>query len=385
MKMEEKHLSGPDNTRLEVILPRTDFFVFIFAYLIPVLHFVLFILQALIQDVYSELVEDACLGLCFEVHRAVKQGYFFLDETDQDSIKEFEIVDQPGVDIFGQVFNQWKNKECECPNCKRLIAASRFAPHLEKCLGMGRNSSRIANRRLATNNNISKSESDQEDNDDLNDNDWSYGAEKKAKKRRPDKNQNSPRRSKSLKHKNGELGTSVSLDPYKYNYNAGISYESLGPNEIRSLLTTQCGVISEHTKKMCTRSHRCPQHTDDQRRTIRLLLLGPSAPTLPDADVEGDSFDIPNGQALLSRLQWEDFPDVSPTDSASSKASTNYSDSKRPKKKKRLDVSLISGGGGVNMTGVSSSSCQSSISLSTKKKKPKTAAPSVSSIYDELN
>lgn len=196
------------------------------------------------HDIYSELVEDACLGLCFEVHRAVKQGYFFLDETDQESMKEFgwcrgfqfvcsifsyiciwcvslqylplitlsEIIDQPGVDIFGQVYNQWKNKECECPNCKRLIAASRFAPHLEKCLGMGRNSSRIANRRsvskgligvliqngydrivwlfcccffiyfnrLASNNNMSKSESDQEDNDDLNDNDWSYGAEKKG-------------------------------------------------------------------------------------------------------------------------------------------------------------------------------------------------------------
>lgn len=58
-----------------------------------------------------------------------------------------EIVDQPGLDIFGQVYNQWKNKECVCPNCSRSIAASRFAPHLEKCLGMGRNSSRIANRR----------------------------------------------------------------------------------------------------------------------------------------------------------------------------------------------------------------------------------------------
>lgn len=34
--------------------------------------------------------------------------------------------------------------------------------------------------RLASNNNNSKSESDQEDNDDLNDNDWSYGAEKKG-------------------------------------------------------------------------------------------------------------------------------------------------------------------------------------------------------------
>lgn len=64
-----------------------------------------------------------------------------------DVFQSVEIVDQPGLDVFGQVYNQWKNKECVCPNCSRSIAASRFAPHLEKCLGMGRNSSRIANRR----------------------------------------------------------------------------------------------------------------------------------------------------------------------------------------------------------------------------------------------
>ncbi|XP_056870835.1 ataxin-7-like protein 3 isoform X2 [Takifugu flavidus] len=378
MKMEDMHLSGPDNTKLE----------------------------ALVHDIYSELVDDACLGLCFEVHRAVKQGYFYLDETDQESMKEFEIVDQPGVDIFGQVYNQWKNKECECPNCKRLIAASRFAPHLEKCLGMGRNSSRIANRRLATNNNMSKSESDQEDNDDLNDNDWSYGAEKKAKKRKSDKSQNSPRRSKSIKHKNGELGSGVGSEVYKYNYNSGISYETLGPDEVRSLLTTQCGVISEHTKKMCTRSQRCPQHTDEQRRAVRVFLLGPSAPMLPSADaaVESDSFDIPDSQSLMSRLQWEDSPDISPTDSSSSKTSTNHSDSRRPKKKKK-PLSLNStgggsggsgggggGGGGGGLTGGSTSSSssssiisQSNISLSAKKKRPKLSAPSISSLYDEFN
>ncbi|XP_035261342.1 ataxin-7-like protein 3 isoform X2 [Anguilla anguilla] len=183
MKMEEMSLSGLDNTKLEAIA----------------------------HDIYSDLVEDACLGLCFEVHRAVKQGYFLLDETDQESMKDFEIVDQPGVDIFGQVYNQWKNKECVCPNCSRSIAASRFAPHLEKCLGMGRNSSRIANRRIASSNNMNKSESDQEDNDDINDNDWSYGSEKKAKKRKSDKNPNSPRRSKSLKHKNGLSGFLISF------------------------------------------------------------------------------------------------------------------------------------------------------------------------------
>lgn len=36
-----------------------------------------------------------------------------------------------------------------CPNCDRSLAAVRFAPHLEKCMGMGRNSSRIATRRIA--------------------------------------------------------------------------------------------------------------------------------------------------------------------------------------------------------------------------------------------
>uniref|UniRef100_A0A3P8ZCM9 Ataxin-7-like protein 3 n=1 Tax=Esox lucius TaxID=8010 RepID=A0A3P8ZCM9_ESOLU len=161
MKMEEVSMSSLDNSKLEGVA----------------------------QDILSDLVEDACLGVCFEVHRAVKQGYFFLDDTDQESMREFEIVDQPGLDVFGQVYNQWKNKECVCPNCSRSIAASRFAPHLEKCLGMGRNSSRIANRRIVTggNNTNNKSESDQEDNDDVNDNDWSYGAEKKAKKRKSDK------------------------------------------------------------------------------------------------------------------------------------------------------------------------------------------------------
>uniref|UniRef100_A0A8C7EF29 Ataxin-7-like protein 3 n=1 Tax=Nothoprocta perdicaria TaxID=30464 RepID=A0A8C7EF29_NOTPE len=347
MKMEDMSLSGLDNSKLEAIA----------------------------HEIYTELVEDACLGLCFEVHRAVKCGYFFLDDTDPDSMKDFEIVDQPGVDIFGQVYNQWKNKECVCPNCSRSIAASRFAPHLEKCLGMGRNSSRIANRRIASSNNMNKSESDQEDNDDINDNDWSYGSEKKAKKRKSDKvsageraNPNSPRRSKALKHKNGE----------GYSNSAGISYETLGPEELRTLLTTQCGVISEHTKKMCTRSLRCPQHTDEQRRSVRVYLLGPSA-SLPEAEgsVENDGFDVAESQALMSRLQWDGASDISPSDSASSKASecftgwggTNNSESRKTKKKKP-HLGLVSGAPALGPS---------------KKKKPKPPAPHTPSIYDDIN
>ncbi|KAF1414933.1 Ataxin-7-like protein 3, partial [Spheniscus humboldti] len=337
MKMEDMSLSGLDNSKLEAIA----------------------------HEIYTDLVEDACLGLCFEVHRAVKCGYFFLDDTDPDSMKDFEIVDQPGVDIFGQVYNQWKNKECVCPNCSRSIAASRFAPHLEKCLGMGRNSSRIANRRIASSNNMNKSESDQEDNDDINDNDWSYGSEKKDGARsflcppgRP-----RPRPPPAL--------TPLSAPP-QYSNSAGINYETLGPEELRTLLTTQCGVISEHTKKMCTRSLRCPQHTDEQRRSVRVYLLGPSA-SLPEAEgsVENDSFEVAESQAIMSRLQWDGSSDISPSDSASSKASecTNNSESRKTKKKKP-HLGLVSGAPGLG---------------SSKKKKPKPPAPHTPSIYDDIN
>ncbi|NWR81784.1 AT7L3 protein, partial [Centropus unirufus] len=342
--------------------------------------------QAIAHEIYTDLVDDACLGLCFEVHRAVKCGYFFLDDTDPDSMKDFEIVDQPGVDIFGQVYNQWKNKECVCPNCSRSIAASRFAPHLEKCLGMGRNSSRIANRRIASSNNMNKSESDQEDNDDINDNDWSYGSEKKG---------GGCWGSPSPMKAQGGWGPWGwgPLDPP----GAPGGATGLLPCPLKCPFSPQqCGVISEHTKKMCTRSLRCPQHTDEQRRSVRVYLLGPSA-SLPEAEggVENDSFEVAESQAIMSRLQWDGSSDISPSDSASSKASesmnwwwglllaqlfqhplvlpfpsgTNNSESRKTKKKKP-HLGLVSGTPGLG---------------SSKKKKPKPPAPHTPSIYDDIN
>ena len=58
------------------------------------------------------------------------------------------MVDVKGYDIFGNTPQSLqKNVDCQCPNCDRTLAAQKFAPHLEKCMGMGRNSSRIANRK----------------------------------------------------------------------------------------------------------------------------------------------------------------------------------------------------------------------------------------------
>lgn len=49
----------------------------------------------------------------------------------------------PDMDIFGSA-NTKKTIDCTCPNCDRPVASSRFAPHLEKCMGKYKVASSIA-------------------------------------------------------------------------------------------------------------------------------------------------------------------------------------------------------------------------------------------------
>lgn len=115
------------------------------------------------EKIYSSLLDDVIFGLMLQVHRAAKLDYLFLFDTEQDPLeeKEYEFYDDGDVlGIFSgdnKVSSMGRNGqnsillkyECICPNCERSLAAIRFAPHLEKCMGMGRSSSRIATRRIA--------------------------------------------------------------------------------------------------------------------------------------------------------------------------------------------------------------------------------------------
>lgn len=181
------------------------------------------------ESILDELVEHLALGLCHQTHRAAKLGYLELEEVAAEEESKYLIVNEPGVDVFGEssTLQVKKQYECTCPHCDRTLAASRFAPHLEKCMGMGRNSSRIASKRIAnsgrsngnnnssvnnngggtatssvssiinnnnsnsSNNGISSSlglDSDLEDNDKSSDNDWSEKpvVKKSRKKRKTD-------------------------------------------------------------------------------------------------------------------------------------------------------------------------------------------------------
>lgn len=42
------------------------------------------------------------------------------------------------VDVFGVSTTSLPIDHVSCPNCARRVAASRFAPHLDKCMGRGR-------------------------------------------------------------------------------------------------------------------------------------------------------------------------------------------------------------------------------------------------------
>lgn len=57
-----------------------------------------------------------------------------------------KIHQSPNCDIFGNPTNNNGSAKIsvKCPNCHRILAPIRFAPHLEKCMGRGRSSVRTS-------------------------------------------------------------------------------------------------------------------------------------------------------------------------------------------------------------------------------------------------
>uniref|UniRef100_F1KS72 SAGA-associated factor 11 n=1 Tax=Ascaris suum TaxID=6253 RepID=F1KS72_ASCSU len=106
--------------------------------------------EEIVDSFYNYLLESVLLVPIFKIHRIAKIAKTVgpitstLKEEPSSQLEEFDIFGNANIPQKPQ-----KNMEVYCDECKRTIAASRFAPHLEKCMGMGRNSSRVARRRLA--------------------------------------------------------------------------------------------------------------------------------------------------------------------------------------------------------------------------------------------
>lgn len=242
-----------------------------------------------LESVISQLIDEESLGVCFELHRAIKLQYYDLLNPDASTIERHDIVDEPGRDVFGnntQIFR--KPVECVCPSCQRTLGASKFAPHLEKCLGMGRSSSRIAHRKTQV-----PVESEGEHSED-NEDEWTYPEKRGSigprvpKKIKRDKTlplvppprkaamNKQPLRVPDTINGNGVSTTTnesfYNLKPSLQQHNAA-SFSALPPEYKTQLLQQICGVISERTGRLCTRTIKCPQHSEEDRKEVRKKLL----------------------------------------------------------------------------------------------------------------
>lgn len=115
------------------------------------------------EEVYQLLLEEVFTEIVFQVE--IERHF---EQSIQSQLKKYIKEDKfphNSLDIFNNA-NSKETNECVCPNCGRTLGALRFAPHLEKCVGMGRSSSRIASRRILASSNSGK---EGKYNDDLSD------------------------------------------------------------------------------------------------------------------------------------------------------------------------------------------------------------------------
>ncbi|KAG0166669.1 hypothetical protein DFQ28_009911 [Apophysomyces sp. BC1034] len=133
---------------------------------------------ALAFTLLGDLIDECIQDVLFEAHRDIKQSNAIC-QICQTRCRSY--VAQPGFDIFGSSYNVGNLPSYDCVNCHKTIAASRYAPHLEKCLGLaGRQSSRVATRRLGSSPIPSNSSDDNLGS--ISDPDNSYSSDRKRKK-----------------------------------------------------------------------------------------------------------------------------------------------------------------------------------------------------------
>ncbi|XP_072389941.1 SAGA-associated factor 11 homolog [Diabrotica undecimpunctata] len=152
-------------------------------------------MRAATETFLNNLIDELTLGIIFDVHRKHKINAFDLD-VDENS----EDVD--AVDFEYLSHNTKKNQDCVCPNCDRAVAATRFASHLETCMGLGR-TSRNASRRAVCNSkdNTTYSGLPSDDDDDVN-----WGSVKQRKKK---KDKNGTKKSRGTPKKNYDQSDSI--------------------------------------------------------------------------------------------------------------------------------------------------------------------------------
>ncbi|VDM21250.1 unnamed protein product [Hydatigera taeniaeformis] len=100
-------------------------------------------------SIIDELIDSCVMEDVLHLHRAIKLGYSHLILTDAE--------DADGGESDSALLHPSSRSDsvnrfsacCRCVKCHCKVAATRYASHLSNCMGLGRNSSRRANKRIA--------------------------------------------------------------------------------------------------------------------------------------------------------------------------------------------------------------------------------------------
>ncbi|VDL86356.1 unnamed protein product [Schistocephalus solidus] len=95
-----------------------------------------------ISNFVDDLIDSCILDGILNLHRAIKLGYYHLlvPDGEEASVQS----GAPATDSLNKLPSC-----CRCVKCNCKVAATRYASHLSNCMGLGRNSSRRANKRIA--------------------------------------------------------------------------------------------------------------------------------------------------------------------------------------------------------------------------------------------
>lgn len=122
----------------------------------------------LLHDLVDELIDSCIMDGILVMHRAIKLGYFHViapDPTHDDEIGDAASLVRSGNNTVanGRDNSAKAASCCRCVKCHSKVAATRYAPHLSNCMGLGRNSSRRANKRIADLQRLEDYDEDRED------------------------------------------------------------------------------------------------------------------------------------------------------------------------------------------------------------------------------
>lgn len=98
-----------------------------------------------VQSIVDELIDSCFMDEILEIHRSIKLEYSHLLLPDAKDLVNGDI-ESTKQNSFTKSESKSSTVFVNCGRCATKVAATRFAPHLSNCMGLGRNSSRRANR-----------------------------------------------------------------------------------------------------------------------------------------------------------------------------------------------------------------------------------------------